>query len=148
RQPPPLPAKIVRLFLSMRTLQFVVTALLFSNSIAAAQAPSPISLMPVPAKLEAGSGQLAIDQLFSVAVTGVKDARVANGAARFIDQLSLQTGLPLNREMSDAAKATLVIHADSEGRKVQEVGEDESYSLEIGATQANLKAATHLGVLC
>ncbi|HYU46568.1 MAG TPA: family 20 glycosylhydrolase [Terriglobales bacterium] len=111
------------------------------------QIPSTLSLMPVPAKVQVGNGQLAIDQSFTAASTGTSDARLEGGIARFLDDLSRQTGMPLTVRPSDASHATLTIHAQSAGRKVQEVGEDESYTLEIGASHAALTAPSALGAL-
>jgi hexosaminidase len=109
--------------------------------------PSTLTLMPVPAKIELGTGQLVIDQLFTVSVTGAKDARLDSGIPRFLDQLSRQTGMPLNKQPADSAKATLVIRCENAGRKVQELGEDESYTLELTPARATLTARTPLGVL-
>ena len=109
--------------------------------------PSTISLMPVPAKVEAGSGQLVVDSLFTAASTGARDTRLEGGIARFLNDLSRQTGMPLTVRPSDAAHATLTIHAQSAGRKVQELGEDESYTLEINTAHATLTAPTALGAL-
>jgi hexosaminidase len=131
----------------MRTLLLVVTAFLLSTCFAAAQSPSSLSLMPIPANIQSGAGQLAIDQLFTVAVTGAKDARLDAGVPRFIDQLSRQTGMPMEYRAADPEHATLVIHCDSGGRKVQELGEDESYALEVNPARATLTARTPLGVL-
>jgi hexosaminidase len=109
--------------------------------------PSTLTLMPVPAKIRVGTGQLVIDQLFTVAATGAKDARLEGGIPKFLDQLSRQTGMPLNKQLADPAKATLVIRCENAGRKVQELGEDESYTLEVTAARATLNAPTPLGVL-
>jgi hexosaminidase len=103
--------------------------------------------MPVPAKVQAGNGQLVIDQSFTAASTGAKDVRLEGGIARFLDELSRQTGMPLTVHPSDASHATLTIQAQSAGRKVQELGEDESYTLEISASHATLTAPTALGAL-
>ncbi len=131
----------------MRTLLLVVSALFLSTCFAASQMPSTLTLMPVPAKIELGTGQLVIDQLFTVSVTGAKDARLDSGIPRFLDQLSRQTGMPLNKQPADSAKATLVIRCENAGRKVQELGEDESYTLELTPARATLTARTPLGVL-
>ena len=103
--------------------------------------------MPIPANIQSGSGQLAIDQLFTVAVTGAKDARLDAGVPRFIDQLSRQTGMPMEYRAVDPGQATLVIRCESGGSKVQDLGEDESYALEVNPTHATLTAQTPLGVL-
>lgn len=104
-------------------------------------------LMPVPAKAQTGSGQLIVDQLFTVALTGAKDSRIDNGVSRFLDELSRQTGMPLNKDAAEAGKATLVIRADNSGKKVQELEEDESYALEVTPSRATLTAPNPLGVL-
>jgi len=109
--------------------------------------PSNLNLMPVPAKIQSGSGQLLIDQLFTVALTGAKDGRLDRGVSRFLDDLSRQTGMPLNRDLAGAGKAVLVIRCESSGRKVQELDEDESYTLEVTSSRATLSAPNPLGVL-
>jgi len=124
-----------------------VIALSLSTFLAAMQMPSNLGLMPVPAKVQVGNGQLVIDQSFTAASTSSSDARLERGVARFLDDLSGQTGMPLNVRPSDASHATLTIHAQSAGRKVQELGEDESYTLEINASHATLIAPTTLGAL-
>src|SRR5262249_53990691 len=102
----------------MKTLGSLMTALLFST-LAAAQMSPVLRLMPEPAKVQSGSGQLIVDQLFSVALTGAKDELLDRGAARFIDQLSRQTGMPLLGSLADPAKATLVIRTEGPGKKIQ-----------------------------
>lgn len=130
----------------MRSLIVLVIALSLSPFLAA-QTPSNLSLMPVPAKLQAGSGQLVIDQTFTVASAGASDTRLQRGVGRFLDDLSRQTGMPLTVRPVDASHATLTIQARSPGRKVQELGEDESYTLEINTSHATLTAPTALGAL-
>src|SRR5712692_2335738 len=131
----------------MRTLLLVVSALFLSTCFAASQMPFTLTLMPVSAQIELGTGQLVIDKLLTVSVTGEKDARLDSGIPRFLDQLSRQTGMPLNKQPADSAKATLVIRCENAGRRVQGLGEDESYTLEVTAAHATLTAPTPLGVL-
>jgi hypothetical protein len=57
----------------MRT-QIVVTATFLIAALAAAQTQPPLHLMPMPASVRQASGQLAITQLFSVAVSGAHDS--------------------------------------------------------------------------
>lgn len=130
----------------MRILRFLLTVACLA-SVANAQMPPALNLMPIPAKIQPGTGQLVIDQLFTIAVTGARDSRLDSGVPRFIDQLSRQTGMPLNSQIADSAKATLVINTASGGKKVQDLGEDESYTLEITAARATLTAPTPLGAL-
>src|SRR5882724_10007971 len=112
-----------------------------------AQRTNPPSLMPMPSRIQTGTGSLAIDGNFSVAVTGYSEARLDRATERFYRQLSRQTGLILARRNGEASKATLVIHTDHARKPVQELGEDESYSLEVTSTGAKLNAATPLGTM-
>src|SRR5882757_4524752 len=131
----------------MRTLAIILSSLFLSTCFATAQTGPTTLLMPTPSNVQPGTGQLVVDQLFTVAVTGAKDARLDSGVPRFVDQLSRQTGMPLNSEMADPSKATLVIRSENSGRKVQELGENESYTLEVTSSRATLTASTPLGAL-
>lgn len=109
------------------------------------QSQSQLNLMPMPANVQPGTGQLAITQSFSVAVTGSRDASLDSEVQRFQLQLSRQTGIPF-RPKSGAAP-TLEIHADHGRDAVQKLGEDESYELTVADSSAKLTAPTTLGIL-
>ena len=103
--------------------------------------------MPVPAKLQAGSGQWLVQQGFTVAITGADDPRVRPAAERFIEHLTRATGIPLRLLSAEPDKATIVIRCDRVGDKIQKLGEDESYALDVTETGAKLSAPTALGVI-
>ena len=103
--------------------------------------------MPQPASVKQGTGALPIDANLTIAFTGHTEPRLDRAAERFLTQLHRQTGLLPAKRIQDAAKATLVIHTDHASKEIQELGEDESYSLEVTATGAKLNAANPLGVL-
>jgi hexosaminidase len=106
------------------------------------------NLMPQPAQLVPGSGRLAIDAGFRVALEGYQEPRLEAAAVRLIRRLSRQTGIPLSYVLeTDPSKATLVLHCDHAGEQVQSIKEDESYQLEVGSRQARLTASTPVGVL-
>src|SRR5436190_1427535 len=111
-----------------------------------AQQPAP-NLIPVPASVKSGTGSLRVDSSFSVALTGYTEPRLERGVERFLQQLSRQTALPVNLKPAKSAQATLVIHTDHANKEIQEVGEDESYVLELTTTGAKLTAPTLLGTL-
>lgn len=112
-----------------------------------AQTPSSLNLMPMPTRVQIGTGQLVVDQSFTAVSTGQKDARLDSGIPRFLDQISRQTGMQLNGQPADASNATFIIRAENAGRKVQELDEDESYTLEITTSRATLTAPNALGAL-
>src|SRR5437899_8383719 len=131
----------------MRTLHGL-TVLIFVfvlASFASAQSQSQFNLMPMPAGVQPGAGQLAINQSFSVAVTGAHDAALDSEVQRFVKQLSRQTGIPFRPK--PGAMSTLQIHADHGREAVQKLGEDESYELTVAESDAKLTAPTTLGAL-
>jgi hexosaminidase len=120
-----------------------VFVLFFFHSFVSAQVP--LNVMPMPANVQQGSGQLSINSTFSVAVAGVHDALLDREIARFQSQLSRKTGIPLRPKAGDPP--ALQIHAEHGRETIQKLGEDESYSLDVTASGAQLNAATPLGVL-
>src|SRR6266705_1249127 len=115
-------------------------------TVTTAQQPA-LTLMPVPASVQSGTGSLRVDSSFSVALSGHTEPRLDRAVARFLRQLARQTALPLSLKPVKAAKATLVVQTDHASKEIQEVGEDESYVLEVGANGAKLTAPTVLGTL-
>ncbi len=123
----------------------ILCSVLVSSS---AAEPRPISLMPMPANVQPKTGQLVIDASFTVGISGHSDAQLQRAVERFLDNLRRQTGMPpLDMKVTDATQAKLVVHSEHESKAVQELGEDESYSLEINPTGAKLDAATTLGIM-
>jgi len=104
--------------------------------------------MPMPAQVQLKTGQLVIDASFTVGISGPSDVQLQRAVQRFLDNLRRQTGMPpLDMKVTDAAKAKLVVHTEHASKAVQELGEDESYSLEISLAGAKLDAATTLGIM-
>ncbi len=127
----------------MRRLEIVYLLLL--ATLAAAQTQPQFNLMPMPASVQPGAGQLPIDRLFSITVTGSHDASFDRGVQRFVAQLSAQTGIQF-RPKSGAAPA-LTIHIDHGREAIQKLGEDESYELSVTSSGAKLTAPNPLGIL-
>jgi hexosaminidase len=112
-----------------------------------AQSPRALNLMPWPSSVQQGSGELLIDAGFSMSLTGYTEPRLERAVTRFYRQLGKETALPLSYARPLAGRITLTIHTDHAGKEIQELGEDESYSLEITPAGAKLNAATPLGTL-
>jgi len=125
-----------------------VLSLAFGALSMRAQSPPSVYLMPLPAKLQAGNGFLRVDENFRLAFAGYRESRLERAGQRFLEQLHRQTALVFaNRETGDPAKATLLVTTEHESRVVQELGEDESYTLDVTLSGAKLHAANPLGVL-
>jgi hexosaminidase len=107
-----------------------------------------LTLMPMPANVRMGTGQLLIDPSFSVAITGHTDVRLQRAVDRFLNDLRGQTGmLPLDMKAADSLDATLVIQSGGGGKDIEELGEDESYQLDVSNSGAKLSAPTTLGIM-
>ena len=116
-------------------------------------APGP-NLMPLPAAAEMKTGRLAVTPAFSVAFHGSVDARLRDGLTRLLQRTQERTGLTFAHTPAgefavapETGAATLIIECAGPSAAVPVLGEDESYQLEISATQAVLRAATDRGIL-
>ncbi|HET9364911.1 MAG TPA: family 20 glycosylhydrolase [Candidatus Angelobacter sp.] len=103
--------------------------------------------MPLPQKIQPGAGRFLINNNFSVALQGPEDMQVKHAAKRFQAALSHITGIPLVAANDGAIASNFIIHWRTKGEKTQKLGEDESYRLEVTATEVHLDAPTPLGVL-
>ena len=112
-----------------------------------AVAGPPFNLMPLPSSVQADEGSLRVDASFGVTLNGHTEPRLDRAVQRFLRQLSQQTGIPAFANGAGSAKAILAIHTDHAGKEIQELGEDESYTLKISADGATLTAATPLGAM-
>jgi hexosaminidase len=128
----------------MRNLLLATATLLFVGPLSAQSQPQ-LNLMPMPASVQRGSGQLLITPSFSVATTGTHDPSIDYGVKRFTAQLSALTGIPIRPKAGSAP--TLQVHADHGREAIQKLGEDESYELTVSESGAKLNAATTLGAL-
>ncbi len=104
-----------------------------------------LNLMPWPAHVTVGKGALTLERTLTIAVHG-GDTRVARAVERFTTQLRRQTGVPFDIQ-SSADNGRIDIVCGGAGAAVQQVGEDESYTLTVDEHQARLAAPNPLGVL-
>ena len=134
----------------MRFLFLVILTSTLAFATAAQTTPpsqSQLNVMPLPTKFQLGSGQLTIGLNFSVANKGVQDARIDRALQRFVAHLALQTGIPLGLTPKSNGDATLTVSAGHTSKQYPQLGEDESYTLDISSSAATLTAPTTLGIL-
>jgi len=124
----------------------LVLCVLLYPAMTTAQQPA-LNLMPLPANAQLGSGSLHVDSVFSVAFTGYTEPRLERARERFLRQLARQTGLPLSFKPAKSGKATLVVETEHASKEIQEVGEDESYILDVSTASARIRASTPLGAM-
>jgi hexosaminidase len=136
----------MRAIFAIPTFAILMFSVIFAG-VVSAQGPT-LNLMPLPAIMQMGSGQLAVDASFSVGTGGPHDPQLQRAVDRFLNDLRRQTGmLPLDMSVADVSKSTLVVTAEHASKDVQELTEDESYTLEITNSGAKLTAPTSLGAM-
>lgn len=124
----------------------IIVAIFLSVLISLAAAE--LDVIPMPAKYTAGDGRLTVDQNFRVSLTGYSEPRLVRAIARMTDRLSRQTGMPLGPPAAaPSGDPILVINCKGASQKIQALGEDESYTLDIDSKQARMSASNPLGVL-
>ena len=127
-------------------LVFLVFSVPMCTPAMRAQETGPLPLMPLPVHVALGNGQFPIDGSLSIGFEGYTDARLLAGRQRFLNTLSRETGIPFPVE-AQSPQPAFVIKAAGASAEVQELGEDESYRLEISKTHVQLTAPNPLGVL-
>jgi len=111
-----------------------------------AQEKGSLLVMPLPAQVVQGEGEFLIDGHFGVSLKGYKEPRLERAQQRFLDRLSQETGIPLWRE-AILNPPHFIIQTAGPGEPTQQLGEDESYHLEISTTDVLLRAPNPIGVL-
>ena len=132
------------------SLALLVVAFLAGALVSAMAQTSSVfvnTLMPQPAHLAAQSGTMPLTTSFTAATDSFHDDRLNDAIARMLTQLEDHTGLQIARASASSGAATLTITVDGAGEAIQSVDENESYSLDVTATGAHLKAATDVGAM-
>ena len=131
-------------------LLFIVPMLAVAVTLAtSAQETTSLHLMPWPASIKTSqSPPLVIQTSFAVGIGNGSDPRLRRAVEIFLNDLRRHTGsLPLDFTIGDASSAQLTVNSDHASKAVQELGEDESYKLEVTSSGAQLSAPTTLGVM-
>jgi hexosaminidase len=113
---------------------------------AAAQVQFENHLMPQPAELAAAQGALALNSTFAVQTPKHTDVRLTNAIGRTLRRVERTAGL--RHAFGDMVPTTkLVVSVDGPGEEVQSINEDESYSVVVTASGAEIDAATDVGAM-
>jgi hexosaminidase len=103
------------------------------------------ALMPLPVKLDPGSGALAIDEGFAISTAECRDARMAAAASRSTARIARQTGLPIG--IGKLPAVLLRVECSGAGAEYPSLMDDESYQLDVSSEGARLTAPTGAGAL-
>lgn len=111
-----------------------------------AQTQTDLALMPMPAHVTQNQGEFVVGSKFGVGFQGHTSPRLDRARQRFLNTLSRETGIPLWREGQFNSPAFL-IRVAGPSAPVQQLGEDESYHLEVSPTSVLLTAPNPLGAM-
>src|ERR1700688_1417647 len=137
----------------MRMLYIVVIIVALALSLTTdAQETGSLHLMPWPAsaKTTPSSQPLIIQISFLVGLGNASDPALRRTIEIFLNDLRRHTGsMPLDFEVSNEkdVPAQLKVKSEHPSKPVQELGEDESYALQVTSSGAELNAPTTLGVM-
>lgn len=112
----------------------------------ATPARSQLSVMPLPMHATLGNGQFVLDGGFDMIFTGYKEPRLERAKQRFFETLMSSTGLRRWAPSSEKLPQ-FVVETKAASAPVQQLGEDESYRLEVTPSHVFLSAPNPLGVL-
>lgn len=129
-----------------RFVSRTLLAFFFGSAAALMAQPAELSLMPMPAHVQRGQGQFLLDGDLDVQLAGYTEPRLVDARERFLERLAAETGMPLDHAKA-APKVEFVITTDGASQAVQQLGEDESYHLQVTSSGIQLKAKNPLGVL-
>jgi hexosaminidase len=101
--------------------------------------------MPLPAHCTVRPGSFSIDGGFQIVFEGYSEPRLERARQRFLVTLGRETGILRWSPAQSAGQ--LVITTKAASAPVQQVGEDESYRLNVTPNQIRLDAPNPLGVL-
>lgn len=123
----------------------VLTASLLVG-ISSLHAQAGLTNMPLPEHAVEGNGSLLLDHGLRISFEGVTEPLLERARDRFLLQLSRETGI-LRQPAASTSQAELVIHTDHASQPIEQLGEDESYHLQVTPDKVMLNAPNELGVL-
>jgi hexosaminidase len=139
----------------MQKAWLAVVLLLLASGMSYSLPPTPgdwpvhqLNLMPAPATVQVLPGRLQLGSRLTIAVQGPSDSRVERALGRMVRRLQVHTITQIAYEVAPADwPATLVVSYSRGSKPFPELGDDESYALEVTPQRAVLKAKAATGVL-
>ncbi len=129
-------------------IKFLLVLLMFIG-FPAMHAQNTLNLMPVPKKMEVGTGKFRLDTAFTISVRAPEDGRAWKAANRFLRRLSDRTGLFFKQDIITPKSSALGAHCEFVCNQTAELkpGSNESYTLRIVKSGITLHAPTDFGIL-
>ncbi len=130
-------------------LLFLIVGIVRGQRFVAHPTPDSLALMPWPRQINLQDGKFRLKTNLSTSVTGNPASRMYDGSTRFLRQVQRMTGLFFTQaivtQKDTSMFSSLSIHVNRPGKV--ELGEDESYSLEVTPDRITLNAEDDIGAL-
>jgi hexosaminidase len=104
---------------------------------------SSLTLMPVPSSVTVGGGSFLISGQFSVTFAGYSEPRLLRARQRFMETLARETGIPFLPD-EGSSSPSFEVKTAGPSAAIPEIGEDESYHLEVTPQGIRLSAPNPL----
>ncbi len=109
----------------------------------ACAAPLPTDVMPAPADVRVTEGRVPVGGALDVTTEGAGGQRLAGAITRMRDRWRSRVGAGGEKQ----APFKVFVACDRAGGAIPMEGEDESYVLDVGATQAVVRAPEEIGAM-
>jgi len=106
---------------------------------------SALAMVPMPTHATLGNGRFLFDKGFDMVFVGYTEPRLERARLRFLETFSRKTGM--RHWPHETGLPQIVVATKAASAPVQQVGEDESYQLEVTPAKILLSAANPLGAL-
>jgi len=103
-----------------------------------------LTLLPVPASAQTSGADFALANGFTIKTDGYSDARLQRAIDRAVRRMEARSVLVLARPSGAPA---FIVACKSKGGDLPQLGDDESYSLEVTAQQVVLTSNTVVGAI-
>ena len=132
---------------TLHLLPTLAALFIFCASNTRADSPTPtLPMMPLPAQAQVGTGSFVIDGGFAIKSSGYSEPRLERAEQRFLDRLTTKSGIQFHPQ-PPGTTPHFFIQTTGPSKPVQQLGEDESYTLTVTAQDVHLSAANPLGIL-
>ena len=102
--------------------------------------------MPQPAAMSIGSGALSLDATFPFEAPGISNPRLTDAIDRAVRRIEIIAGLR-HAGRGVVGTSRLIVNVDHAAAPVQSIDEDESYTLKVTASGAEIDAPNELGAM-
>lgn len=124
-------------------MRLLIAALLLSAQMMFAADTKSIAVIPQPASVQTTGADFALSNGLTVQTPNFSDARLQHAIARAVKRVEGRSQIILARQGAPA----LIVDCKSKSPEIPQLGEDESYTLEVNAQQVKLTSNTVTGAL-